>query len=97
MRKSVLMIVYSAIAVTGAVPAVANDEGYSDREYRQHRKLERQHAREDYRLEQQHAAAHYYGISRKADRRLHRRLERQEHRFHHRLEDRHERQHDRGW
>lgn len=97
MRKSILTIVISSAAIAFAAPALGNDNNYSDREYRQHQQLEREHQRQDYRLERQHARAHYYGISRKQDRRLHRRLERQEDRIHDRIEDRHERQHDRSW
>lgn len=96
MRK-LTVIVLSAIAIGAAAPAAADDNRPSDREYRQHQRLEQQHHREDHRLERQHDAAHYYGISRKQDRRLHQRLQRQERQLHHRLEERHDRQHDRRW
>lgn len=96
MRKLTL-VVLSALAIGTGAPALADDNRPSDREYRQHERLDNQHYREDRRLERQHDAAHYYGISKKQDRRLHRRLQRQEHQIHHRLEERHDRQHDRGW
>jgi hypothetical protein len=97
MRRFILMTVLPAAGFAVAAPAAAHDNSYSGREYRQHERLERQHDRADGRLEQQHDAAHYYGITRRQDRRLHRQLDRQEDRIHHRLEDRHDRQHDRRW
>ena len=96
MRK-LSLIVLSAVTVGFAAPAAADDDRRPNREYREHEQLERQHHRADERLEREHDAAHYYGISRKQDRRLHRRLQRQERQIHNRVEERHDRQHDRGW
>lgn len=83
MQKFAYMLLSSAVLVSFSAPALANDDRRSSRYDNQHDRIERKHDRNHSQLERKHDRAHYYGVSRRQDRRIHNQLERK-----------HDRQHD---